>query len=132
MRVDLRRTVAADGTAGCSYPKGDFFRTHMRSGRILEMNTKLKSSLVAIAAATLGLTAYGCGGGGGDAAEGGGEETTGGEASCSGGEASCSGATEEGGEASCSGATEGAEGAEGAEGDGAGGEASCGAGSCGG
>ena len=86
------------------------------------MNTKLKTQLVAIAAASLGLAAYGCGGGdaeaGGDT---GGEEATGGgEASCSGaGEASCSGA----GEASCSGATE--EGGDmGAEGDEAGSEAS--------
>lgn len=79
------------------------------------MTNMLKTQLVAIAAATLGLTA-GCGGGGdasGDVGDG--TETGGGEASCSGsGEASCSGATEGEGESE------------------AGSEASCGAGSCGG
>ncbi len=67
------------------------------------MNTMLKTRLVAIAAATLGLTAVGCGGGSAASEPAQETETGGGEASCSGGgEASCSGAQEtEGSEASC-------------------------------
>lgn len=113
MRLDLHTVAADEGVVQATSKATE--RTFLGE---FDMNTMLKTQLVAIAAATLGLTAAGCGGGSASGDSAGAEETGGGEASCSGS-----------GEASCSGATEGTDMA--IEGDAAGAEGACGAGSCG-